>query len=97
MTDDPLSVTFAALSDPTRRAILARLAEGEASVNELARPFAMTARAVSKHLRALVLTERASVIGNGKATRYLGIADHGDGPSSVNGHARSDLFVPTGA
>src|SRR5215470_10392726 len=48
-----LDETFAALADPTRRAILARLAQGEASVAELARPFAMTARGVSKHLRVL--------------------------------------------
>jgi DNA-binding transcriptional ArsR family regulator len=48
--DDPLSLTFAALADPTRRAILARLARGEATVNELAEPFAMSVQAVSKHL-----------------------------------------------
>src|ERR1700752_367074 len=53
MADDPLSVTFAALADPTRRAILARLASGEAAVNELAEPFAMTQPAVSKHLKVL--------------------------------------------
>jgi len=51
--DDTLSTIFAALADPTRRAILARLAEGEAPVTELARPFAMSAPAVSKHLRVL--------------------------------------------
>ena len=51
MADDPLSATFAALADPTRRAILARLAEGEATVNELAAPFPISAQAVSKHLR----------------------------------------------
>ena len=53
MTDDPLSVTFAALADPTRRAILARLADGEATVNELAAPFEMSLQAVSKHLKVL--------------------------------------------
>lgn len=53
MTDDPLSRTFAALADPTRRAILARLAQGEATVNELAAPFDMTLQAVSKHLKVL--------------------------------------------
>jgi DNA-binding transcriptional ArsR family regulator len=53
MTDDPLSVTFSALADPTRRAILARLLEGEASVAELAAPFSMTPRAVSKHIGVL--------------------------------------------
>jgi DNA-binding transcriptional ArsR family regulator len=56
---DQLSTTFAALADPTRRAILARLAEGEATVNELAAPFPMSAQAVGKHLRVL---ERARLI-----------------------------------
>ena len=56
---DPLSATFAALADPTRRAILARLVEGEAHVTELAEPFAMTLPAVSKHLKVL---ERARLI-----------------------------------
>ncbi len=56
---DQLSATFAALADPTRRAILARLAAGETSVTELARPFNMTMTAVSKHLRVL---ERAGLI-----------------------------------
>ena len=50
---DPLSSTFAALADPTRRAILARLAQGDATVGELARPFAMSLPGVSKHLRVL--------------------------------------------
>ena len=50
---DPLSATFAALSDPTRRAILARLAAGEASVGDIAAPFAMSLPAVSKHLKVL--------------------------------------------
>jgi DNA-binding transcriptional ArsR family regulator len=50
---DQLSVTFAALADPTRRAILARLMEGEATVSELAAPFPMTSQAVGKHLRVL--------------------------------------------
>jgi DNA-binding transcriptional ArsR family regulator len=59
MTPQALDATFAALADPTRRAILARLALGEASVNELAEPFAMTQPAVSKHLRVL---ERAGLI-----------------------------------
>ena len=56
---DQLSRTFAALSDPTRRAILARLADGEASVMELAAPFAMSQPAISKHLRVL---ERAGLV-----------------------------------
>jgi DNA-binding transcriptional ArsR family regulator len=59
MALDPLSVTFAALADPTRRAILARLASGERSVTELAQPFEMSLPAVSKHLRVL---ERAGLI-----------------------------------
>lgn len=59
MPHDPLSRTFAALADPTRRAILARLAEGEATVLELAEPFDMTLPAVSKHLKVL---ERAGLI-----------------------------------
>ena len=59
MSTDQLSNTFAALADPTRRAILARLANGELSVGELAQPFAMSMPAVSKHLRVL---ERAGLI-----------------------------------
>jgi DNA-binding transcriptional ArsR family regulator len=58
-----LDATFAALADPTRRAILARLASGEASVNELAEPFAMTQPAISKHLKVL---ERAGLISRGQ-------------------------------
>jgi DNA-binding transcriptional ArsR family regulator len=58
-----LNVTFAALADPTRRAILARLAAGEASVTELARPFAMSQPAISKHLKVL---ERAGLISRGR-------------------------------
>ena len=64
---DPLSATFAALADPTRRAILARLAEGEASVKDLAAPFAMTQPAVSKHLRVL---ERAGLIEQGRQAQW---------------------------
>jgi DNA-binding transcriptional ArsR family regulator len=56
---DQLTITFAALADPTRRAILARLAEGEATVNELAEPFPVTVQAISKHLKVL---ERAGLI-----------------------------------
>jgi DNA-binding transcriptional ArsR family regulator len=58
-----LDATFAALADPTRRAILARLVSGEASVMELARPFAMSQPAISKHLRVL---ERAGLISRGR-------------------------------
>jgi DNA-binding transcriptional ArsR family regulator len=64
MTDsNRLDATFAALADPTRRAILARLASGEASVTELAKPFAMSQPAVSKHLKVL---ERAGLISRGR-------------------------------
>src|SRR5256885_17045614 len=59
MTEDRLSVTFAALADPTRRAILARLAQGEASVTELAKPFDLSLPGVSKHLKVL---QRAGLI-----------------------------------
>jgi DNA-binding transcriptional ArsR family regulator len=63
MIADNLSLTLAALADPTRRAIVARLARGEASVSELARPFDMTLPAVSKHLKVL---ERAGLITRGR-------------------------------
>jgi DNA-binding transcriptional ArsR family regulator len=63
MTQHRLDATFAALADPTRRAILARLASGEASVTELARPFAMTQPAISKHLKVL---EGAGLISRGR-------------------------------
>ena len=67
MTPAQLDHTFMALADPTRRAILARLAEGEASVNELAKPFAMSLPAVSKHLKVL---ERAGLISRSRAAQY---------------------------
>ena len=67
MARDRLSVTFAALADPTRRAILARLALGETSVTELAKPFDMTLPAVSKHLKVL---ERAGLIARGRAAQW---------------------------
>lgn len=63
---DPLSATFAALADPTRRAILARLARGEASVGELAAPFSISQPAVSKHLKVL---EQAGLITRGRAAQ----------------------------
>jgi DNA-binding transcriptional ArsR family regulator len=65
--DDPLSITFSALADPTRRAILARLATGEATVNDLAAPFEMSLQAVSKHLKVL---ERAGLITRGRDAQY---------------------------
>lgn len=63
ITHDRLDMTFAALADPTRRAILARLATGEATVRELAEPFAMSQPAISKHLKVL---ERAGLISRGR-------------------------------
>jgi DNA-binding transcriptional ArsR family regulator len=67
MSPDRLSHKFAALADPTRRAILARLALGETSVTELAKPFEMTLPAVSKHLKVL---ERAGLIARGRAAQW---------------------------
>src|ERR1700722_14154262 len=64
---DPLTTTLAALADPTRRAILARLALGETSVTELAEPFPMSLPAVSKHLKVL---ERAGLIARGRAAQW---------------------------
>lgn len=67
MTPDPLSAKFAALADPTRRAILARLALGETSVSELAEPFSMSLPAISKHLKVL---EKAGMITRGRAAQW---------------------------
>jgi len=67
MSPDPLSQTFAALADPTRRAILARLATGECTVGELAKPFAMSGPAVSKHLKVL---ERAGLVARGRDAQW---------------------------
>ncbi|MGI5242833.1 ArsR/SmtB family transcription factor [Dactylosporangium sp. CA-139066] len=67
MTEDRLSVVFAALADPTRRAILARLGEGEATVKELSAPFAMSGPAISKHLRVL---EQAGLISRGREAQW---------------------------
>ncbi|WP_309083270.1 metalloregulator ArsR/SmtB family transcription factor [Chelativorans sp.] len=64
---DPLSAAFSALADPTRRAIIARLAAGEATVNELAAPFDMSLPAVSKHLKVL---ERAGLISRGRNAQW---------------------------
>ncbi|HUR52155.1 MAG TPA: metalloregulator ArsR/SmtB family transcription factor [Mycobacteriales bacterium] len=74
MSDDPLSRVFAALADPTRRAILERLAEGEATVNDLAAPFAMSLQAVSKHLKVL---EGAGLITRGRQAQWR--------PAALNG------------
>jgi DNA-binding transcriptional ArsR family regulator len=67
MSTDPLSLTLSALADPTRRAILARLSQGETSVKELAEPFAMSLPAVSKHLKVL---ERAGLISRGRQAQW---------------------------
>ena len=67
MPYDDLSATFSALADPTRRAILARLTKGEATVGELAKPFAMSQPAVSKHLRVL---EKAGLISRGRDAQW---------------------------
>ena len=64
---DPLSATLSALADPTRRAILARLAQGEATVNELAEPFEISLPAVSRHLKVL---ERAGLISRGREAQW---------------------------
>jgi DNA-binding transcriptional ArsR family regulator len=67
VSTDQLSVTFAALADPTRRAILAHLAQGEASVTELAKPFKMSLPAISKHLKVL---ERAGLISRSREAQW---------------------------
>lgn len=67
MQTDPLSVTLAALADPTRRAILERLSRGEANVNEIAAPFAITLPAVSRHLKVL---EAAGLITRGRDAQW---------------------------
>jgi DNA-binding transcriptional ArsR family regulator len=67
MTSDHLSTTFAALADPTRRAILARLISGDASVTQLAEPFEMSMPAISKHLKVL---ERAGLIARGREAQW---------------------------
>ena len=67
LTSDPLSATLAALADPTRRAILARLAKGDATVNELAEPFAVSLPAVSRHLKVL---EEAGLISRRREAQW---------------------------
>src|SRR5579871_4788658 len=68
MADDELSVIFGALADPTRRAILARLAEGDATVTELAEPFSISLPAISRHLKVL---ERAGLISRSRSGQWL--------------------------
>jgi DNA-binding transcriptional ArsR family regulator len=67
VTDDELSLTFAALADPIRRAILVRLSTGEATVNELAEPFSISLQAVSRHLKVL---ERSGLISRGRDAQF---------------------------
>ena len=74
-----LDATFAALADPTRRAIIARLAEGEATVNQIAEPFPMSLQAISKHLKVL---ERAGLIVRGRSAQLR--------PSRIQGAALKD-------
>jgi DNA-binding transcriptional ArsR family regulator len=77
---DQLSATFGALADPTRRAILARLADGDATVNELAEPFPISGQAISKHLPVL---ERAGLIERSRAAQYR--------PSRLRGEPLRDI------
>src|SRR4029453_12902848 len=89
MASDSLSVTFSALADPTRRAILGRLADGPATVKELSAPFAMSGPAVSKHLRVL---ERAGLITRGRHAQWrpgrLAAAPPKDGAAGGGGYRR---------
>jgi DNA-binding transcriptional ArsR family regulator len=80
MTTDQLTTTFAALADPTRRAILARLSASDATVNELAEPFPITLQAVSKHLKVL---ERAGLIARGRSAQLR--------PSRLQGAALKEV------
>ena len=82
MVTDDLSHTFAALADPTRRAILGRLAEGDATAKELAEPFPITAQAVSKHLKVL---ERAGLIARGREAQWRPCRLDPEGLKSVDG------------
>ena len=80
MTQDRLTTTFAALADPTRRAILARLSLGEASVNQLVEPFSISQPAISKHLKVL---ERAGLITRGREAQWR--------PCKLDGAALKDV------
>jgi DNA-binding transcriptional ArsR family regulator len=81
MTVEELNVTFAALADPTRRAILSRLAQGEATVNELAEPFPYSVQAVSRHIKVL---ERAGLVTRGRNAQMR--------PSRLNGEPLKDAI-----
>ena len=91
MSPDALSATFAALSDPTRRAILARLALGETTVSELAEPFAMSLPAVSKHLKVL---ERAGLITRGPRGAVAALPA---GPGPAQGRRRAGWSITAGS
>ena len=78
--NDPLGATFAALADPTRRAIVARLAQGEATVKQLAEPFPVTMQAISRHLRVL---ERAGLIARSRSAQQR--------PARLNGAALREV------
>ncbi|RUT32810.1 ArsR family transcriptional regulator [Arsenicitalea aurantiaca] len=82
MPEETLDLTFAALADPTRRAILARLSRGEATVTELAEPFAMSQPAISKHLKVL---ERAGLISRGRDAQRRPCRIEGPALAAVNG------------
>lgn len=84
LDDEGLDETFAALANATRRAILARLADGEATVNELAEPFAMTLPAISKHIKVL---ERAGLVVRGRQAQYRPCALAPDRLREVSGWA----------
>ncbi len=81
-TEDKLSLTFGALADPTRRAILARLSSGSASVSDLAKPFDMSLPAITKHLKVL---ENAGLISKGKEAQYRPCKINGDPLKEVAG------------
>src|SRR5256885_10871122 len=93
MAVDRLSLTFGALADPTRRAILARLAKGGASVTEIAKPFDMSLPAVSKHLKVL---ERAGLVTRGKEAQWRPAALEAGPPQKVDAWGGA-LPVPLGA
>ena len=102
---DPLSTTFAALADPTRRGILARLAQGEATVTELAAPYDLSLPAISKHLKVL---QRAGLIEQGRQAQWRPCRLHAGAaarrqrlarpvPAALGGELRSPRRLPPGA
>jgi DNA-binding transcriptional ArsR family regulator len=82
MMPDPLSATFSALADPTRRAILARLAQGEASVSQLTEPFAISMPAISRHLKVL---ERAGLVRRGRDAQFRPVRLEAEALRQVSG------------